>query len=129
VQADPMPTVLRVGPYRFFFYSGDGHGPAHIHVGHVGWEGSVAKFWLDPVRLARSGRFGRSEIREIDRLVNAQAERPLEATEDALSVEPSDGRSIWPDADEDINIASLVAGRPSHESATPLQRWLAGRKQ
>jgi hypothetical protein len=27
-----MPTVLRVGPYRFFFYSGDGGEPPHIHV-------------------------------------------------------------------------------------------------
>lgn len=27
-----MPTVLRVGPYRFFFYSGDGDEPRHVHV-------------------------------------------------------------------------------------------------
>jgi hypothetical protein len=44
-----MPTVLRVGPYRFFFYSGDGNGPPHIHVEH---DAKVAKSWLDPVRLA-----------------------------------------------------------------------------
>lgn len=34
----------------------------------------------------------------------------------------------WPDVDEDISVASLVAGRPSAESAASLQRWLAGRK-
>jgi hypothetical protein len=27
-----MPTVLRVGPYRFFFFSGDRDEPPHIHV-------------------------------------------------------------------------------------------------
>ncbi|HEY7550283.1 MAG TPA: DUF2442 domain-containing protein [Hyphomicrobiaceae bacterium] len=34
----------------------------------------------------------------------------------------------WPDIDEDISVASLIAGRPSTESAASLQRWLAGRK-
>jgi hypothetical protein len=43
-----MPTVLRVGPYRFFFYAGDQGEPLHIHVER---EGRIAKFWLDPVRL------------------------------------------------------------------------------
>ncbi|HEO66160.1 MAG TPA: DUF4160 domain-containing protein, partial [Spirochaetes bacterium] len=27
-----MSTVLRDGPYRFFFYSGDHDEPQHIHV-------------------------------------------------------------------------------------------------
>jgi hypothetical protein len=27
-----MPTVLRLGPYRFFFYAGDGVEPPHVHV-------------------------------------------------------------------------------------------------
>lgn len=34
----------------------------------------------------------------------------------------------WPDVEEDISVASLVAGRPSGESAASLQRWLAERK-
>jgi hypothetical protein len=34
----------------------------------------------------------------------------------------------WPDVDEDISVAALVAGRPSAESAASLQRWLDGRK-
>ena len=34
----------------------------------------------------------------------------------------------WPDVDEDISVASLIAGRPSNENAASLQRWLAGRK-
>ena len=27
-----MPTVLRLGAYRFYFYSQDGREPPHIHV-------------------------------------------------------------------------------------------------
>jgi len=34
----------------------------------------------------------------------------------------------WPGVDEDISVASLVAGRPSGESAASLRRWLAARK-
>ena len=80
-------------------------------------------------------------------------------TDDTLTVELSDGRSVsaplawyprllhataeerlkwrliaqgegihWPDVDEDISVSSLIAGRPSSESAASLQRWLAGRK-
>ncbi|MDP3297850.1 MAG: DUF4160 domain-containing protein, partial [Thermodesulfovibrionia bacterium] len=47
-----MPTVLRVGPYRFFFYAGDRDEPQHIHVER---DDKIAKFWLDPVRLQSSG--------------------------------------------------------------------------
>ena len=27
-----MPTVLRIGPYRFYFYSLDPNEPPHIHI-------------------------------------------------------------------------------------------------
>ncbi len=57
-----MPTVLRVGPYRFFFYSGDRNEPAHVHVERVACE---AKFWLEPVRLERSGGFSRKDLKQI----------------------------------------------------------------
>jgi hypothetical protein len=40
-----------------------------------------------------------------------------------------DGTGIhWPDVDEDISVASIIAGRPSTESAASLQRWLTARK-
>ena len=57
-----MPTVLHVGPYRFFFYAGDRHEPPHVHVER---EDRIAKFWLEPIRLARSGGFSRPELRQI----------------------------------------------------------------
>jgi hypothetical protein len=34
----------------------------------------------------------------------------------------------WPDLDEDISVAGLIAGRPSGESQASLRRWLASRK-
>ncbi len=61
-----MPTILRIGPYRFFFYAGDRDEPPHIHVER---DDNKAKFWLEPVRLENSGGFGRNEINRIQRLV------------------------------------------------------------
>lgn len=47
-----MPTVLRIGPYRFHFYSDEGTEPAHVHVRSPSGE---CKFWLDPAVLAGNG--------------------------------------------------------------------------
>jgi len=71
-----MPTVLRVGPYRFFFYAGDRDEPPHVHVER---EDKVAKFWLDPVRLHRSGGFSRTEVGRIQKLVSNHRTELLEA--------------------------------------------------
>ena len=65
-----MPTVLRVGAYRFFFYSADSEEPPHVHVER---EVNKAKFWLDPVRLESNWGFGRVEIRRIQRRVEENA--------------------------------------------------------
>jgi len=35
----------------------------------------------------------------------------------------------WPDLDEDISVASLLAGRRSGESPQSLERWLQARKR
>ena len=40
-----MPTVLRIGPFRFHFYSDESDEPAHIHVRSPNGE---CKFWLGP---------------------------------------------------------------------------------
>ncbi len=61
-----MPTVLRIGPYRFFFVSLDYPEPPHIHVKR---EKMVAKFWLNPVVLQRAGGFSRTELNRIATLV------------------------------------------------------------
>ncbi len=66
-----MPTVLRLGPYRFFFYAGDADEPPHVHVER---DTDKAKFWLDPVRLQNSGGFGRTEINRIQKIVEENRE-------------------------------------------------------
>ena len=74
-----MPTILKTGPYRFFFYAGDGDEPPHIHVER---EDKIAKFWLDPIRLHRSGGFPRQEIGRIQKLVSEHHNKLLEAWND-----------------------------------------------
>lgn len=61
-----MPTIARIGPYRFFFYSSDRAEPPHVHVER---DDSAAKFWLEPVRLERSGGFRGPELRKLERVV------------------------------------------------------------
>lgn len=71
-----MPTILRVGPYRFFIYAGDRDEPQHIHVER---DDKIAKFWLDPVRLQFSGGFNRVEIGRIEKIINEQYSKLVEA--------------------------------------------------
>ena len=71
-----MPTVLRTGPYRFYFWSHELHEPPHIHVDR---ERFSAKFWLDPVSLACSIGFRAHELRQIQSLVREHLAEFLEA--------------------------------------------------
>ncbi len=71
-----MPTALRAGPYRFFFYAGDDDEPPHIHVER---DDKIAKFWLDPIRLQNSGGFSRGEIGRIQKLVSKHETELMEA--------------------------------------------------
>ena len=74
-----MPTILRDGPYRFFFYSGDKEEPIHVHIER---DDKIAKVWLDPVRLQSSGGFGRSEISRILKIIEVKREIMMEAWDD-----------------------------------------------
>jgi hypothetical protein len=76
------PTILNVGPYRFFFYSGDRFEPPHVHVER---ENKVAKFWLQPVRLQNSGGFRPDEIRQIQKMVEENQIKLLERWNDTFS--------------------------------------------
>ena len=77
-----MPTVLRVGPYRLFFYSGDGREPPHVHVER---DDSLAKFWLAPVRLASSQGYRSAELRDIERIVSNNSALLLETWNEYFS--------------------------------------------
>ena len=70
-----MPTVLRIGSFRFFFYSSNRAEPPHVHI-ECG--DGTAKFWLDPVRLHGSSRLSRAEIAQAQRLVEDRVELLLE---------------------------------------------------
>jgi hypothetical protein len=71
-----MPTVLRAGPYRLFFYAGDGGEPPHIHMER---DDSEVKFWLDPIRFEHGHGFGRKEINVLRTLVEENLAHLLES--------------------------------------------------
>jgi hypothetical protein len=71
-----MPTVLRVGRYRFFFFSNEGLEPSHIHV-EAGSD--QAKFWLDPIDLASNYGFRGHELSEIEQIIRQHQEELREA--------------------------------------------------
>lgn len=70
-----MPTSLRIGPYRFFFYAGDRHEPPHIHVQR---DNPEAKFWLSPVRLAWNRGFSGAELRRIENVTEENETRLID---------------------------------------------------
>ena len=77
-----MPTVLRIGPFRFFFYSNENGESAHIHIQR---ENMLAKFWLKSVTLASSTRFSPKELRKLQQLVADNKEEFLEAWNEHFS--------------------------------------------
>jgi hypothetical protein len=74
-----MPTALKTGPYRFFFYASDRDEPHHIHVER---DDKVAKFWLDPIRLQNSYGFNRQEINRIQDIIQEHQKHLMEAWND-----------------------------------------------
>ena len=61
-----MPVILRVGGYRFFFFSLESREPPHIHVAQAG---RYAKFWLEPITLADVRGFRSHELTGIRQIV------------------------------------------------------------
>lgn len=67
-----MPTILLINGFRFYFYTGDGTEPAHVHVEKGD---GLAKIWLLPeVRHEYFHDFKAQEIKEIMRLTTAHHE-------------------------------------------------------
>ncbi len=78
-----MPVVLRVAGYKFFFYQADlANEPPHVHITK---EGIEAKFWLDPVKIAREGKFRKSDLRDIERIIEANLQFLLNAWKEEKS--------------------------------------------
>lgn len=71
-----VPTVLRSGPYRFYFYSHEPNEPPHVHADR---DGKSAKFWLRPVSLALNLGFSAVELRRVQSIVQEHNQALLEA--------------------------------------------------
>ncbi|WP_183324174.1 DUF4160 domain-containing protein [Halomonas cerina] len=61
-----MPTVLRVGGFRFYFYSHEPGEPPHVH---VDYGSATAKVWLHDAGIARNIGFSAKELGKIQRMV------------------------------------------------------------
>lgn len=70
-----MPTIFRNGPYRFYWFSNESGEPAHIHVDR---DNLSAKFWLQPLRLARNFGYPAHELRRIHTIVESRHKQLLE---------------------------------------------------
>ncbi|HSX38219.1 MAG TPA: DUF4160 domain-containing protein [Chlamydiales bacterium] len=70
-----MPTVLRIGPYRFYFYSHEPNEPPHVH---VDGNGCSAKFWLRKVILANNQGFAKKELNELNGIINQHQQHLLD---------------------------------------------------
>ncbi len=57
-----MPTVLRIGAFRFYFYSHEPNEPPHVH---IDCGEATIKVWLTPVEVAKSRGFRAHEINDI----------------------------------------------------------------
>ncbi len=77
-----MPTVLRHGPYRFFFFSRENNEPPHIHVER---DDAKAKFWLNPVALSSSQDFRAHDLNELRMIVIANRDLFLERWNEHLN--------------------------------------------
>ncbi len=71
-----MPTVLRYEAYRIYFYSHEPNEPPHVHIDR---DNLSAKFWLNPVSLARNRGFSSRELRLVERSVREYREKLLAA--------------------------------------------------
>ena len=71
-----MPTVLRWKGNRFYFYSHEPNEPPHVHVDRGD---ASAKFWLQPVSLARNFGFSPRELRLLRGVVTEHQDGLLEA--------------------------------------------------
>lgn len=128
-----MPTVARVGSYRFFFFSNEGTEPPHIHVQR---ERCLSTLALDAAARARHVRVTRDEL-----IVDLQDGRtvsvPLAWFPRLLHATArqrrrwellGDGEGVrWPEVDEDLSVAGLLRGTPASQVESANERPAAYR--
>lgn len=67
------PVVLRLGPYRLYFYSHEPNELPHVQVDR---DECSAKFWLEPASLAYNLGFRPRELRRVEKII-AENREPL----------------------------------------------------
>lgn len=82
-----MPTVMRIGPFRFFFYSNENDEPRHVHVRAAEKE---AKYWLDPLELAWNYGFNTRQLKQIERHLGDNRAYLIEMWDDFFGVDNDD---------------------------------------
>jgi len=70
-----VPTVLRIGPYRFYFFSHEPNEPPHVHVDRDEYS---AKFWLRKIILADNQGFAKKELNELHKMVSQYQQQLLD---------------------------------------------------
>ena len=76
------PTVFKEKGYRFFFFSRE-ESRMHVHV--ISGDGE-AKFWLEPeLQLAKSYRYNRQQLKEIESLIEEHYHELVSAWEQYFS--------------------------------------------
>ena len=71
-----MPTILRKGPYRVYFFSHEANEPPHVHVDRGE---CTAKIWLGTLQVARNIRFPAHELSRVERLIASHRQELLDA--------------------------------------------------
>ena len=71
-----MPTLLRIGAFRFYFYSHEPNEPPHVHIDRGD---ATIKIWLDSLDVAKNRGFRAHEIKGVVEMVRANRENFLEA--------------------------------------------------
>lgn len=66
-----MPTVLKIGAYRFYFFSRE---ESRVHI-HVSCPDGEAKFWLEPeIELANNYKLSRVQLKQIETLIEEHSD-------------------------------------------------------
>jgi hypothetical protein len=79
-----MPTVLRIGGFRFHFYSHEPNEPPHIHIDYAGTD---CKIWLEPVSVASSRGMTARDLSRVLTLVRENRILLLEAWNGYFSID------------------------------------------
>lgn len=61
-----MPLIAKIRGFKLYFSAGDSGEPIHVH---VRYQGGMAKFWVNPTRLAYNRGLNRAEIAKAENIV------------------------------------------------------------